>query len=276
MASRLLPGDGTGAPERARSREIIRRLARAYGAGHPARPSPVRLFPARRDPLDELIFTVLSQSTSDTNRDRAWDGLRSRFPTWEAAAHTRTPALARAIAPGGLANTKAPRIKAILREIERREGGLSLARLGGLTDSEVREYLCSLPGVGPKTAACVLAFSLGRPALPVDTHVHRAARRLGLVAPRASAERTEEALEMLVPPAGRVEAHLNLIAHGRTVCRAPQPLCRECPLLDLCPSAPGFLGDGGNPGTGGNSHAAPPVQLTQGTRRERADRRRES
>lgn len=222
----------SGSPERVA--EILRRLARAYGPGHSARPVP-----KRRDPLEELIFTVLSQNTSDTNRDRAWRSLRTRFPTWKAMMDARPAALATAIKTGGLANTKAPRIRAILREVARREGRPSLARLRRLPDADVRDYLVSLPGIGPKTAACVLAFSLARPALPVDTHVHRIARRLGLAG--GSAERAQEALEALVPPRARVEAHLDLIAHGRTTCRAQRPACRDCVLRDLCPSAAGFL-----------------------------------
>lgn len=193
------------------------------------------------------MFTILSQNTSDVNRDRAWARLRARYPTWEAVLRAPTARLAAAIATGGLANVKAPRIRAILREVARREGRLSLARLRRMGDGEVRGYLVSLPGIGPKTAACVLAFSLGRAALPVDTHVLRVARRLGLVDARASPERTQASLEALVPARARVEAHLNLIAHGRTTCRARRPACERCVLLDLCPSGPGFLGVAGRP-----------------------------
>lgn len=167
-----------------------------------------------------------------------------RYPGWESVLAARPSALAAAIRTGGLAKQKAPRIQAILREIRRREGRLSLARLRRLPDDEVRDYLVSLPGIGPKTAACVLAFSLGRPALPVDTHVFRVAKRLGLVDARATESRAQAALEALVAPAERVETHLNLIAHGRAVCRAQRPACARCPLADLCPSAAGFLAAG--------------------------------
>lgn len=186
------------------------------------------------------MFTVLSQNTSDTNRDRAWASLRKRFPSWKSVLAATDAQLAQAIAIGGLANTKAPRIKAILREVIDREGRPSLARLHRMDDQEVREYLRSLPGIGPKTVACVLAFSLGRPALPVDTHVHRVTQRLGLTS-GGSPERAQATLEALVPQERQVETHLNLIAHGRTTCRAHRPACDRCVLLDLCPSGPRFL-----------------------------------
>lgn len=226
------------APERRRAREIVRRLARAYGRGHPARPRP-----KRRGPLEELIFTVLSQNTSDVNRDRAWAEMRARYPTWEDVTRAPVRQLAASIATGGLANTKAPRIRAILREVRSREGRLSLARLRRLPDDEARAYLRTLPGIGPKTVACVLAFSLGRPALPVDTHVHRVATRLGLVDARATPERAQGILEALIPPPQRVDAHLDFIAHGRTTCRAQSPACEACVLLDLCPSGSFFLSE---------------------------------
>jgi endonuclease-3 len=218
----------------------VLRLGRAYGRGHPARPRP-----RRRGPLEELIFTVLSQNTSDVNRDRAWAEMRARYPTWEAVLRAPVRKLAASIASGGLAKTKAPRIKAILREVRRREGRLTLARLRRLPDDQARDYLRGLPGIGPKTVACVLAFSLGRPALPVDTHVHRVATRLGLVDARATPERAQVTLELLVPPARRMDAHLDLIAHGRTTCRAVNPLCEACLLLDVCPAGPLFLDERG-------------------------------
>ncbi|HEX9695970.1 MAG TPA: endonuclease III, partial [Actinomycetota bacterium] len=171
-----------GAPDQDRAREIVRRLGRAYPARHPARPDTSPAASAAKPPLEELIFTLLSQHTSDLNRDRAWAALRKRFPSWESAAAARTRTIADVIRMGGLADSKAPRIKEVLREVRHREGGYTLERLRGMSDDEVRHYLVSLPGIGPKTAACVLAFALGRPALPVDTHVHRLAIRLGFVA----------------------------------------------------------------------------------------------
>jgi len=213
-------------------RTIYRRLSRRYGPLDP---------PHSDDPLEELIVTVLSQNTSDVNRDRAYAALRARFPTWEDVLAAPLPALVEAIRPGGLAPTKAPRIKAILAKIREREGRLDLSWLRGAPTERVREYLASLPGVGPKTVACVLAFSLGRPALPVDTHVHRTALRLGLIPPGLGAGRAHEAIEAVVPPRIRVRMHVGLIRLGRNVCRAGIPRCAECALVDRCPAAPLFL-----------------------------------
>jgi endonuclease III len=221
-------------PTRRTVREIHRRLAREHGPLDP---------PRRLDPLDELVLTILSQNTSDVNRDRAWAGLRARFPTWADVASARPRSVAAAIRPGGLADTKAPRIIAVLREIRRREGSFDLGWMGEASDPEVEEYLLSLPGVGPKTAACVLAFSLGRPALPVDTHVARVATRLGLLPARASSRAAHRILADLVPAPIRVSMHVALIRHGRTICRAGRPRCEVCPLRDLCPTAPLYLSE---------------------------------
>jgi endonuclease-3 len=156
-------------------------------------------------------------------------------------ASARPRDLARVIRPGGLSNVKAPRILAVLREIRDREGDFDVSWMERASDREVTEYLTSLPGVGPKTAACVLAFSLGRPALPVDTHVHRVAGRLELVPPRATAAQAQALLEVAVPPRLRVSMHVGLIRHGREICKAGRPLCEVCPLQDICPSAQIFL-----------------------------------
>jgi endonuclease III len=215
---------------RRRAAAIVRRLLKEYPPDHPARPRA-----AAKDPLSELIFTVLSQNTSDVNRDRAWASMRKAFPRWSDVLAASTAELARAIQMGGLAKTKAPRIQAILREVLDREGRLSLARLRRMSDEEVVAYLETLPGIGPKTIACVLAFSLGRPALPVDTHVHRVAGRLGLIDERAGSLQAQRALEAVVKPDLRVETHLALIAHGRTTCTALRPACERCPLAALCP-----------------------------------------
>jgi endonuclease-3 len=227
-------GPGGGPPDRRTVREIHRRLARTHGPLDP---------PRRLDPLEELVLTILSQNTSDVNRDRAWAGLRARFPTWDAVASARPGSVAAAIRPGGLANTKAPRIIAVLREIRSREGSLDLGWMREATDQEVERYLLSLPGVGPKTAACVLAFSLGRPALPVDTHVARVATRLALLAPRTPSAAAHRILADLVPASLRVSMHVGLIRHGRGVCRAGRPRCEICPLQELCPTASLYLGE---------------------------------
>jgi endonuclease-3 len=176
------------------------------------------------------------------NSGRAFAALRERYPTWEVLASARARDLARVIRAGGLSNVKAPRILAVLREIRKREGDFDLSWMEGASDGEVTGYLTSLPGVGPKTAACVLAFSLGRPALPVDTHVHRVAGRLGLLPPRSTAAQAHALLKVAVPPRLRVSVHVGLIRLGREICKAGRPLCEACPLQDLCPSAEVFLG----------------------------------
>jgi endonuclease-3 len=198
--------------------------------------------PRRVDPLDELILTVLSQHTSDVNAERAFASLRAAFPTWDAVVAAPAVAVAVAIRSGGLANTKAPRIQAILREVHEREGAYDLTRLRALSDADARAYLVSLPGIGPKTAAVVLSFALARDAIPVDTHVHRVTRRLLLVPPKASAERADRLLHDLVPDGLRTELHVGFIRLGRELCKAPTPRCRSCPLRDLCPTAPRYLG----------------------------------
>ncbi|MGH2710182.1 MAG: endonuclease III domain-containing protein [Actinomycetota bacterium] len=214
-------------------REIHSRLARSFG--------PLSV-PRRWDPLEELVFTILSQNTSDVNSERAYASLRERFPTWAELARARRSQVEAAIRVGGLSKVKAPRILAVLREIEKREGGFDLSWMADAPDPEIEEYLSSLSGVGPKTVACVLAFSLGRPALPVDTHVHRVAGRLGLIPPGMPAAKAHVALADLVPPELRVEMHVGLIRLGREICKAGRPRCEECPLVDLCPTAPSILG----------------------------------
>ncbi len=227
------PANHEAGPAVADVREIQRRLSRTYGPLTP---------PRHWEPLDELIFTILSQNTSDVNSERAYASLRERFPTWEAAASARPAQVEAAIRTGGLAKVKAPRILAVLREIRRRGGWLDLSWMHEAADQEVDQYLSSLPGVGPKTVACVLAFSLGRPALPVDTHVHRVATRLGLIPPGMLATKAHVALAELVPPRLRIPLHVGFIRLGRTLCKAGRPLCEECPLQDLCPTAPSVLG----------------------------------
>jgi len=188
----------------------------------------------RLDPLSELIFTILSQNTSDVNRDRAWMRLKERFPTWESVLAADTAELAEAIRPGGLANVKAPRIQETLRVVKQEQGEFTLDFLAEMEVDEAKQWLTSLKGVGPKTAAIVLLFSLGKPAFPVDTHVHRVSRRLGLIGAKTSREKAHEVLEELLPPEIYYTFHLNLIAHGREVCRSQQPRCATCVLREHC------------------------------------------
>jgi endonuclease-3 len=217
---------------RRRARTVLDRLRKRYGELVP---------PRRSDPLEELILTVLSQHTSDINAERAFEALRAEFPSWEDVVRAPTRAVADAIRSGGLADTKAPRLQAILREVEERRGAFDLAYLAELSDEEARAELVSLPGVGPKTAAVVLSFALGRDAMPVDTHVHRVTRRLGLVPPNTSAERADRILHDLVPEGLRTPLHVALIRLGREICKSPTPRCAICPLKDICPTAPRYL-----------------------------------
>lgn len=221
------PADGWPADRKRRLGAVADRLAVAYGG---------RRWRSHRPPLDELILTVLSQHTSDLNTDRAYRSLRQRFPTWEETLRAPPSEVAEAIRRGGLAKIKAPRIQAILRSVLAERDELSLDHLAVLPLEEARRWLLALAGVGPKTAACVLLFSLGRPALPVDTHVHRVARRLGLIEPTTTAASAHVLLERgLGTDRDRVYAfHLNAIAHGRAVCTARQPFCNRCPLTGYC------------------------------------------
>jgi len=186
-------------------------------------------------PLDELVNTILSQSTSDTNRDRAFQALRARFPTWEAVRDAPAEAVIEAIRQAGLANQKGPRIQRVLRRItEERGGDLSIDFLAGLPLEDARAWLTGLDGVGPKTAAIVLLFAFGRPAFPVDTHVLRLSQRLGLIGQKVSAEKAHDLMERIVPAEDYYAFHLNLIRHGREVCHARGPECPRCPLRPYC------------------------------------------
>jgi endonuclease-3 len=184
--------------------------------------------------IDEVVATVLSQHTSDRNSERAFAQLKARFPDWEQVLDAAPEEIADAIRSGGIADQKARRIQRILATIEEREGRIDLDRLRGLDDAAVEDYLTSLPGVGPKTAACVLVFSMGRAAFPIDTHVHRVATRLGWIPPKTTAEKAYRLLTPRVPAEIRYDLHVALISHGRTVCRARQPRCGECVLRDTC------------------------------------------
>lgn len=208
--------------------EVIAALRDLYG------PQPWRL---RNEPITELIETILSQNTSDLNSHRAFGSLWERFGSWRAIQEAPVDEVATAIHIGGLSRVKAPRIQAVLEELQRRTGGWDLSFLRDLPLPEAKAWLRSLPGVGPKTAACVLLFAVGLPALPVDTHVYRVARRLGLIEQRLSPDEAHDALERLVAPEQVYEFHMLLIQHGRRLCKAPRPLCHACPLNDICPSS---------------------------------------
>jgi endonuclease III len=184
--------------------------------------------------LDEVVATVLSQHTSDRNSERAFAQLKAKFPDWDQVLAAPAGQVADAIRCGGIADAKARRIQQILATIREREGKIDLTRLYELDDAAVEDYLTSLPGVGPKTAACVLVFSMGRAAFPIDTHVHRIATRLGWLPPRTTAEQAHRILAPAVPPGIRYDLHVALIAHGRTVCRAQRPHCDACILRDEC------------------------------------------
>lgn len=205
---------------------ILRRLEHAYG-------SP-RWTPTL-EPLGELVATILSQNTSDRNSDRAYEALRAVFPTWEAVLQAPPSELADVIRSGGLATLKSRRIQEILHTLKVQHGHLSLDFLIELPMPAARALLATFPGVGPKTIACVLLFACGHPAFPVDTHVYRVTTRLGLLPDACSAERAHTVLEPLIPPAQVYGAHINLIRHGRTTCKARQPDCQHCCLRRLCP-----------------------------------------
>ena len=211
---------------KAHVRAIHRALLKTYG-------EPER---APMDAVSELVCTILSQNTNDNNRDRAYTALRARFPTWEQVRDAPTKHVVAAIRPAGLANQKGPRIQKVLRRIAELNPGqpLNIDFLAELPVEEARQWLLSLDGVGPKTAAIVLLFSLNRPAFPVDTHVHRVTTRLGLIPDGTSAEKAHTLLEALVPPEWYFSFHINVITHGRTVCRARKPRCPACPLQKHC------------------------------------------
>ena len=192
------------------------------------------------DAATELALTLLSQNTSDHNSGRAFQRLLERFPSWDAVIAAPTAEVEEAIRPGGLAQTKAPRLQQLLAEVRERAPGYDLGFLRELPLDEAKAWLRALPGVGPKTAACVLLFALGRPALPVDTHVFRVAGRLGLVPPKLTPEKAQLRLEATVRPEDQYAFHVLLIRHGRHTCAARAPACDRCPLAAACPSAPLF------------------------------------
>jgi endonuclease-3 len=194
-------------------------------------------FPDLRNPLpplDELISTILSQNTNDTNRDRAFTSLITQFPTWEQVRDTDSHEVIDAIRSAGLANQKGPRIQHILKEITKQRGNLDLDFLDDMSTEEARNWLLQFKGVGPKTAAIVLQFSLDKPAFPVDTHIYRVTGRLGIRPEKMSADQSHEYMEGILPEDSYYPAHLNLIRLGREICQARNPICEQCPLNDIC------------------------------------------
>jgi endonuclease III len=217
-------------PTRRRVTAIRDRLREVYG---------IPLMAPHKQPLDELILTVLSQSTNDRNRDVAYERLRERFPSWEAVLNAPVEEVEEAIRPGGISKVKSERIQAILRAIDARAGGTESLDLGWLRDVSVPEgqaYLTSLPGVGRKTAACVLLFAYGLHDVPVDTHVSRVGMRLHLLRPGAPFEELHDQMLAITAPGEELELHVNLLRHGRRTCHARRPDCPGCALRRACPS----------------------------------------
>ena len=189
-------------------------------------------------PIAELVLTVLSQSTNDRNRDVAYLALRDRFESWEAVRDAPVGEIEEAIRPGGISKIKSARIKAILQQLpEAADGEPTLDWLPDVPVPDAQRYLCSLPGVGRKTAACVLLFALGMRDVPVDTHVSRVGTRLALFRPAAGFDELHDTMLAITPPGEELELHLNLLRHGRRTCYARRPNCRGCALQRMCPSA---------------------------------------
>jgi len=205
---------------------ILSLLRGAYG------PRPPKCW---GDGVGVLVDTILSQNTSAANSDAGYRQLRRRFRSWNQVSDAPVEEVERCIRVSGLSNLKAPRIQSILRRIKSERGRIDLQFLKELDDETAYDYLRAFPGVGPKTACCTLLFAFGKALFPVDTHIHRIARRLGLVPPKATADQTREVLTPRIDPRDRYETHVLLIEHGRKTCRAINPRCGECVLLKMCP-----------------------------------------
>jgi endonuclease-3 len=218
----------TGAPpgdDERPIRYIIQNLERVYGVPENSAPS---------DPLDMLIGIILSQATSDTNSHRTFAALKRRFPTWDAALRARESTIAATIQSGGLANQKAAVIKSLLRQIKEERGALDLAFLHDLPPASAVEYLSRFRGIGPKTIACTLLFACGTEVFPLDTHIFRILRRVGLVPQKCTDRRAHDIMNALVPTGKFYSFHVNLIRHGRALCRPREPLCERCPVVEYC------------------------------------------
>ena len=207
--------------------DVMEVLGREYG--------PVEWVP-RYDPASELVSTILSQHTSEVNSHRAFDSLMQRFGSLDAIADAPVEEIEESIRMGGLARVKAPRIKDVLLKVREIVGSYDLSFLAEMPLPEAKAWLKELPGIGPKTAAIILCFSLGLPAMPVDTHIYRVSKRLGLIGPKVSADAAHDILESMVAPEDVFAFHVYLIQHGRAVCKALRPQCYRCVLASSCPS----------------------------------------
>lgn len=212
--------------------QIIRIMTDRYG---PFAEEP------RLDAAHEIVFTILSQHTSDTNSSRAYHLLMDKFGTLEEVARGEPADIERTIAPGGLAKIKAPRIKQVLNLILELNGSLDLSFLRELPLDEAKAWLRRLPGIGPKSAGIILSFALGMPAMAIDTHIYRVSKRLALIGPKVTADKAHDILEAAVEPDQVYPFHLAFITHGRQVCKAQRPLCGECVVAEACPSREQFM-----------------------------------
>lgn len=210
--------------KQAKYRQIAPPLEETYGRKHWK----------RHDGMDELVSCILSQSTTDANRDRGFDALKATYPTWEAVHHAPEDELIETIRPAGLANSKGPYIQGSLAGIFEERGEYNIDFIEDMPVDEAKKWLTKLPGVGPKTAAIVLCFGYNRPAFPVDTHVHRLGKRIGLLPPKISANKAHEHMEAIVPDEEFYAFHLQLIYHGRAICKARSPKCEACPIQQHC------------------------------------------
>jgi endonuclease-3 len=213
-------------------RYIIQNLERTYGVPENSRAS---------DPLDMLVKIILSQATSDTNSHRTFAALKKRFPTWDAALRARTETIAETIRSGGLANQKAAVIKDVLRQIKKEHGTLDLSFLHDLSPEEAVNYLSQFRGIGPKTIACTLLFACRKEVFPLDTHIFRILRRVGLIPQKCTDRRAHEIMNAVVPHGKFYSFHVNLIRHGRTLCRPRDPLCERCPIVEYCDYGQGVI-----------------------------------
>lgn len=204
---------------------VFRRLRQHFGAKQSS---------SDESPLDQLVRTILSQNTADTNRDVAFAALKERYPTWQALAQAPLGELQEVIRPAGLVTQKSQTIKRALAEVERERGTYDLSFLDGMSTDEALEWLIDIKGIGPKTASIVLLFCFNKPLFPVDTHVHRVSRRLGLIDDAMSREQAHDELARVAPEGEFYEFHVNLIEHGRAICRARRPRCEDCFLTDVC------------------------------------------